>query len=592
MQRYLILSADERTWKFDRPVIFLGEWCRHYDRKHIWSKMDAIVAKPYGLAISERKKDYTNLAKIRKQIYPEIFDILNQAHNTNYSHRFWQILTGDWLIRYIDVIYNRIKTLQQCLMNYEISGVSLISNQKYVLSPLDSRSAILSFDDDYWNNILYTKIFGINKKKIEFPIEYIDDSSKIQFEINKDVDEYFVTKGLIKHFVYKAYNNIAKLLRKENDALIINSYLPRKEEIRLHMALGQLPQLWPTNKLVLNAQYDWNFRKTLKIQTSTFDEPILNDAIKELIFELMPIAYLEGFKDLSNRVDALRWPQRPKFIFTSNNYDVDDIFKLYVSKKVEQFQSKYYIGAHGSGYFSYYDNPSNSELVADKYLTWGFDHGLPQHIPAFIFTTVGIEGKFDKKGGLLLVQLPRYLRDRTWDVYVEMQRYFDKQINFVERLDLGPKNKLVIRLHPFANNLGWCEQEKWAEYDSKINIENGKIKIKALISKSRLVVHGYDSTGLPETLSLGIPTLAILQVGFDQLNEFSKPYYQLMIEAGIVHLTPESAAEKVNEVWDDVEGWWAQGAVQEARKRFCDRYARVSQNPVRELNTILSSKNL
>lgn len=587
MQRYLILSADERTWKFDRPVIYLGEWCRHYDRKHIWSKMDAIVAKPYGLAISERKKDYTNLAKIRKQIYPEIFDILNQAHNTNYSHRFWQILTGDWLNRYIDVIYNRVRTLQQCLMNYEISGVSLISNQEYVLSPLDSRSAILSFDDDYWNSILYTKIFSF--KKIGFPIEYIEDGSEIQFEINDHVYEYFVKKRLIKYFVYKAYNNIAKFLRKENDALIINSYLPKKEEIKLHLALGQLPQLWLPNKPTLNAQYDWNFRKNLKFQTSDFDGSVLNVAIKELIFKSMPIPYLEGFKNLSNRVDSLRWPRRPKFIFTSNNYDVDDIFKLYVSKKVEQFQSKYYIGVHGSGYFSYYDNPGNFEIVADKCLTWGFDHGLPQHIPAFIFTTVGIEEEFDKEGDLLLIQMPRYHRDRSWDAYEEMQNYFDKQVNFVENLDLDPKNKLLIRLHPFAKNLGWCEQEKWAEYDSKIKIENGKTNIRELISKSRLVVHGYDSTGLAETLSLNIPTLAILQIGFDQLNEFSKPYYQLMIDAGIVHLTPESAAEKVNEVWDDVEGWWAQGAVQEARKQFCYRYARVIQNPIRELKKILLS---
>ena len=472
MQRYLILSADERTWKFDRPVIFLGEWCRHYDRKHIWSKMDAIVAEPYGLAILERKKDYANLVKIRERIYPEIFDILNQAHTTNCSHRFWQILTGDWLIRYIDVIYNRIRTLQQCLMNYEISGVSLISNHDYVLSPLDSRSAILSFDDDYWNNILYTKMFDLIK--IKFPIEYIDDSSEAQFEINDHVYEYFVKKRLIKYFIYKAYNNVAKFLRKKNDALIINSYLPKKEEIKLHMALGQLPQLWPPSKLVLNAQYDWNFRKNLKFQTSDFDESVLNVAIKELVFKLMPISYLEGFKDLSNKVDTLRWPGRPKFIFTSNNHDVDDIFKLYASKKVEQLQSKYYIGVHGSGYFSYYDNPSNSELVADKYLTWGFGHGLPQHIPAFIFTTVGVEEKFDKKGDLLLIQMPRYHRDRSWDVYAEMQSYFDKQINFVEKLDLGPKNKLLIRLHPFANNLGWHEQEKWAEYDSKIKIENGK----------------------------------------------------------------------------------------------------------------------
>ena len=53
------------------------------------------------------------------------------------------------------------------------------------------------------------------------------------------------------------------------------------------------------------------------------------------------------------------------------------------------------------------------------------------------------------------------------------------------------------------------------------------------------------------------------------------------------HDNPESAAQKVNEVWDNVEGWWGQDKVQEARRQFCNRYARVSQNPVRELKQIL-----
>ena len=47
--RYLITTADESTWKFDRPVIFLGEWCRIYDRRHIWEDMDAIVSAHQGI---------------------------------------------------------------------------------------------------------------------------------------------------------------------------------------------------------------------------------------------------------------------------------------------------------------------------------------------------------------------------------------------------------------------------------------------------------------------------------------------------------------------------------------------------------------
>ena len=102
-----------------------------------------------------------------------------------------------------------------------------------------------------------------------------------------------------------------------------------------------------------------------------------------------------------------------------------------------------------------------------------------------------------------------------------------------------------------------------------------------------MVVHSYDSTGILETLSNNIPALAFWRNNLDHAHESAKPYYQLLVDAGIVHLTPESAAQKVNEVWDDVEGWWGQDKVQNTRKQFCDRYARVSQNPVRELKQIL-----
>jgi hypothetical protein len=56
-QRYLITTADESTWKFDSPVIFLGEWCRIYDRKHIWQGMNAIIAASYGLTQSKKDAD-------------------------------------------------------------------------------------------------------------------------------------------------------------------------------------------------------------------------------------------------------------------------------------------------------------------------------------------------------------------------------------------------------------------------------------------------------------------------------------------------------------------------------------------------------
>jgi putative transferase (TIGR04331 family) len=95
-----------------------------------------------------------------------------------------------------------------------------------------------------------------------------------------------------------------------------------------------------------------------------------------------------------------------------------------------------------------------------------------------------------------------------------------------------------------------------------------------------------------ETLSQNIPTLAFWQNDFDHLRDSAKPYYQLLVDVGIVHFSPESVAAKVNEIWNDVEGWWSESTVQEARKQFCNRYARVSQNPVQDFKKLLREQRL
>ena len=104
-------------------------------------------------------------------------------------------------------------------------------------------------------------------------------------------------------------------------------------------------------------------------------------------------------------------------------------------------------------------------------------------------------------------------------------------------------------------------------------------------------MHSYDSTGLLETLSQNIPTMAFWQDGLSHVREGAKPYYQCLIDAGIIYTSPTSIAEKVNDVWPDVDNWWGSDEVQAARKYFCDRYARVSNQPISDLKQILV-KNL
>jgi putative transferase (TIGR04331 family) len=38
---FLVLTGDQRFWKTDEKILFLGEWCRLYREKSVWSKLDA-----------------------------------------------------------------------------------------------------------------------------------------------------------------------------------------------------------------------------------------------------------------------------------------------------------------------------------------------------------------------------------------------------------------------------------------------------------------------------------------------------------------------------------------------------------------------
>lgn len=588
--RYLITTADERTWKFDRPVIFLGEWCRIYDRKHIWQGMDAIVAAPYGLGKTQKDANHAEARDLEEKLFPVLCDALNRHHGTQHGARFWRIVVGHWLQRYVDVILNRVRTLELCMQTHQLSGTSAFDD-RYALAPLDSYEALWAFDDDRWNNALYVRILNL-LGDVNCPVEVVAGDEADGFRWHAATTTTPLKRRILKSG-YQLLRNLAGFLARENDAFIINSYLPKKEVIKLQLALGQVPQLWASPQLKTTTKPDRALRKGLSEQIAGISGDTLFEVMRALVFELLPVCYLEGFAELTKKAQQLPWPKKPKFIFTSNNFDADDVFKIWAATKVESGFT-YVNGQHGNNYGTYrYMHPSVEEVTADKFLTWGWTDGLPQHTPAFIFKTAGRNAEAcNSNGGLLLIEDLLYLKTDTWDRTKEFEAYFADQVVFIDKLQKSPRQNLTVRLHAAFRCRKWCEESKWHEFDPYLKFDTGGVAIEKLISQSRLIVHSYDSTGILETLSQNIPTLAFWQNDFDHLRDSAKPYYQLLVDAGIVHLTPESVAAKVNEVWNDVTGWWTQPAVQEARKKFCDRYARVSQNPIHDLNTIFSSDNL
>lgn len=582
--RFLVTTADERTWRFDQPVLFLGEWCRLYSRRNVWSAMDAEVVGHYGLEKRRKEQDHLKIQSLSAQLLDELTSLLNSFHQTNHNPRYWNILLGHWLQRFVSVSINRYYCLEKAFEEHNISATHIINQPDYCLATSNSIDFQWALYDSVWNHHFYGKImafWGVDKC---IPLELPEKLTHFPGNTSQQHDRS------LKKRIRDLLSVFSEKLVRESDALIINSYLPTLQAIKLQLSLGQFPVFWGEQKLNC-VPIDAKLRGKFQIDVSGFSGFEL--FIRKLLPDVIPTCYLEGYPQLIEQANSVHWPDKPKFIFTSNNFDTDEIFKAWTAQKVEQGH-KYYVGQHGNLYGTWvyhsYDIPEFA--TPDKFISWGWEDTNLRVCPAFIFKTANKKPRTTaNSGGLLLIERCIYNRLATYDRHVNHGIYQDEQFRFVSSLTDKVRDKLTVRLHLHRrSNLNWSDEQRWRDFDPTVSLDLGSTNAWKLINKSRLVVHSYDSTGILETLSLNIPTIGFWNDLYNEVLSDAKPYYQLLKDANILAETPEEAARHICAHWGNLDAWWSSKDVQHARKTFCEKYARSVKNPILELKKILTNQ--
>lgn len=581
---FLITTADERSWKTDSPILFLGEWCLRYERKSIWDNLEAEVVPPYGWRSGQKETDFNYMQNLCERLLHELTEMLNHYHNTKHSVRYWRIMLGSWLHRFVAIIYNRWSTIQFALERYAISNTAILDFPSKQLTPLDYLDFARLYRSDDWNHAIYGKILqectNVTCDRITINASDTNYSQKFTRLPSRTF------KQRIRRFMANGAKLFEKIFTRSTDAVLISTYLPFIEECKLNLSLGQIP----THRRSLPTPHvspDFNARNQFRFNTSGAVK--FEEFIRNLIPQQIPSCYLEGYSALLSKVKELPWPEKPKLIFTSNNFDSDEVFKAWTASKIE-LHVPYIIGQHGANYGTSQFNPSEIHEVAtaDRYLTWGWEDGCIKHFPISALTVVGKSSmQRNTKGGLVLVERIGGHREEPWDEIPAFKEYLEDQFTFVERLPTSIKNNIIVRL--YAANLcrSWSEDLMWKERCPDIKVDYGVEPIGKLIEQNRLTIYAYNSTGVLELLALNIPMIIFFNVENWPFRENAKIYFEQLKKVGILHKTPESAADKVNEIWNDVEGWWGSEELQTARLIFCNQFARVSKNSIQEIKQAL-----
>jgi putative transferase (TIGR04331 family) len=562
---FLAVTADQRFWKKDEKIFFLGEWCRIFSQEQVWSKLSHEVFPYHWENRDKYYQDFLVLDDVYERCLEQLSESLNILHNEDWSTRRWRIIIGPWLYYFIEIFYDRYFSIRTAIDSGKVSKTWIPSQAPDKCVPKDFTTFQTWHCEDGYNQYLYGWL--------------IRALGGISYEV-KDADLQLSQSKFFQKAFKKNLARFGRLIPKDlNKIIFVSSYLKPRDLLRMQISLGQLPNPctpWPETKDVLP---DLEMRKKISLLLGRNEfETLLN----ELIPLQIPTVYIEGYAEM-RQVAHSSFPRQPEVIFSLNALYANEGFKFWAADQVEG-GVKLIGGQHGGHYGCslWSTNESHEAKVADRYYTWGWeDADHPKKIP---FTSGQLAGTnrsigFDSNGGILWLGLsrPRY---SSWTfsapVGLQMLEYVESQMVFLEKLLREPRDLLIMRLFPA--DFGWEVQKRLSRRFPDLYFDSKEKTMYQQLCRSRLCIGTYNATTNLETLSANFPTIAFWDFDHWKLRESAKPYFDDMREVGIFHDNPESAAIKVNEVYEDPLSWWNSKIIKEARNRFCHRFARTSEN--------------
>lgn len=585
-KKFLVTTAIECAFPDKNcSTLLLGEWCRLYIKKDYWHEKNIEVLSYHWNDRIKLFNDYKYLINLHERLLSEIALKLNEIHEVNYSVRYWRILVGPWLGYFVPMLFDRWTCIKNAVDQYDISETKIISFDTSAMTPNDMSHFQKLYVNDPWNHHIYSLIASNF-----FKIKCIKIESIVSIQnINNDLITSRNTISKLKYFLSNFYENLMKFFVRPSDIFLISTYLTKTKNFFLQIKLGQIPQINNIPSIAIASEINWNKRKWIL--------PVNNDNdfekfVKWLIPQQIPISYIEGYKLMVERSNNFNWPNRPKLIWTSNEHIINDIFKVWAANQILK-GTKLIIGQHGGhfgiGKWNFIEE--HDFAISDKYLTWGWSVSANKNIiPVGQLNAKCSRNRYSYKNqNVLLVMnaMPRYsywmfsstISSKQFDDYVE------NCFLFTESLTKKIREVLTVRL--LKHDFNCYQKERWQDRCPDIRLDFGSSNMEKLMNECRLFISTYNATTFLESFSQNIPTVIFWDEEHWEIRDSAIPYFEKLKEVKIFHVNAKSAADHINQVWDDVIAWWGSEIVQEVRKEFCYNYAHNPSNLSKKIESVL-----
>jgi len=583
----LVLSSKKRCISFEDNNIFFDErvFCS-IDLETFKKKIKHIVAENILDDRKIRVDSFKSCDYIYQSVIKDLSKNLNKINEVDWCVNSWSIVLGGWLRRFIYIIFYKFNILKNILSKYHIDNVYLANSSTNELTSHESAFIHdLSIDDD-WNHLLNSKIFSYISANKYINKKYIDIDKKNFYEKKTFFEKVNNNKDLLKKAAKDIFSML-KVLSSKNDSLILNSYLPLVKEKQLELLFFQIPKFFKLQKINYK-RYDQKIREKLNIKKRCLH---VEKIVRDYIPTYLPTYVLENFKEVLSASKKVGYPLSPKFIFTSNSFEHNELFKFYVAEiKNTNKNVKYFIGQHGGAYITQIDNNySNEVLTCDYFLSWGekkFNH--VNTLPLF---NLKLPKKRNKRKREFISLIFRSLGYQCvpYSRISEGKKEFILANSFLENLPENLKNFIYLKFHDTFYERPNNFLHHLIDYKIYKNCEF--MNYKEVIEQSKIVCFCYDSTGFLENISSQIPSVCLYPDIFNKLNEDCIVYYQDLKNAKIIFDNEKDLITHLQNIWPDVDAWWESENVQNQIKKTIKLFSNYSgKYPLLTIKKLISEK--
>ena len=321
----LVLTNRIDKVKNDEPLVGVTNKIPTHNLKNSYEKI--IFPK---LKRNEILENYVFCSKISNNLLLSLAPKLNYLHNENLEINDWDIIIGHWIRDYAEIMFKIFSQLNFIFKEYDILNVYTLKDKNYDFTSKDTLSFRTPiYYDDQWYFLICAKM-----------IKYFELSDKVEFshENVNILNNNIVKKSILdKNKAIRIYNYIFNsfkyLFNFNNYSVITKTYLPRYYEKLLEIKNNQIP-IFYTHDNINNNTKNENLRKKLKLNKIENNNEFEN-FLRENINEFLPMHCVENYIEIKKIALGKKYPKNPKFIFTSQSFAYDEIFKTYVALKKE-----------------------------------------------------------------------------------------------------------------------------------------------------------------------------------------------------------------------------------------------------------------